>query len=222
MKKKLILSNYTIAGLVLSLLGSTLVLSAFQYTAPVPLTNFFIVIRELSLFILAGILIFIVIKGEKLSLESIGLHNNHWGKSILWSFILMLIFIVGIMGCLGVFSLLGITYGDGPNKYSHLSLWVITFMMLRAGIVEEIFFRGYAMERLNKINSHWIIFIVIPTTMFGLAHYRQGIGGVIIALVGGLIMSLFYWKKRDLKANIIAHFMVDFIPNVLIPLITDK
>ena len=50
-------------------------------------------------------------------------------------------------------------------------------------------------------------------------HYQQGIGGIIIATLGGLVMSCFYWKTRDLKAVMIAHFMVDFIPNVLIPLI---
>jgi len=50
-------------------------------------------------------------------------------------------------------------------------------------------------------------------------HFRQGIGGVVIAMAGGLVLSFFYWKRRDLKANIIAHFLVDFIPNILIPLI---
>lgn len=32
---------------------------------------------------------------------------------------------------------------------------------------------------------------------------------------------MYIWK-RDLKANIIAHFIVDFVPNVLIPLLSGE
>ena len=131
----------------------------------------------------------------------------------------MIVFIAVVLGCLTLFKVAGISYGQSDGKYAHVSLWVMTFMMLRAGILEEIFYRGYIMERLYIINSNWLVYFLFPSVLFGLMHYQQGIGGIIIASAGGLVMSYFYWKKRDLKANILAHFMVDFVPNILIPLI---
>ncbi|MEO6901933.1 MAG: type II CAAX endopeptidase family protein [Bacteroidia bacterium] len=219
MKKDTPVSVYTILGLCFAFLIPSIVLFAFRLIAPDPLTNSFVLVRELALFFITGILILIIVKGEKLDLESIGLHNRHWGKSILWSFLIMIVFIAVLLVCLTLFKVIGISYGQGDGKYANVSLWLMTFMMLRAGIFEEIFYRGYIMERLYNINNNWIVYFLAPSVIFGLMHYQQGIGGIIIATVGGLVLSSFYWKTRDLKANIIAHFMIDFIPNVLIPLI---
>jgi len=222
MKEKSIISPYTIFGLILAFLGGSVAVIIFRSIAPDPLTNSFVIIRELTLFLLACILILIVVRGEKHDIESIGLHGKHWGKSILWSFVLMIILIVVVLGCLGLFKLVGISYGGGDNKYENISLWVMTLVMLRAGVVEEIFYRGFAMERLSKMSGHWAVYLLIPSLIFAIAHFSQGIGGIIIAFASGLVMSISYWKKRDLKMNILAHFMVDFIPNVLIPLVAGE
>jgi membrane protease YdiL (CAAX protease family) len=96
---------------------------------------------------------------------------------------------------------------------------MMSFVMLRAGVVEEICFRGYAIERLEKLSNSWLIFFLLPCTIFALLHYRQGPSGMFLAFVTGIFISYVYWKKRDLKANIIAHFVVDFVPNVLLPLL---
>ena len=91
-------------------------------------------------------------------------------------------------------------------------------MVLRAGIVEEICYRGYVIERLEKMTGNWIVYFLIPLIFFGAFHYKQGIGGIIISFVAGAILAVLYIKRRDLKANIITHFLVDFLPNVLLPL----
>jgi len=128
-------------------------------------------------------------------------------------------FYIVVAGCLGIFQLIGISFGQEDGKYTNISSWVLTVVMLRAGVVEELFYRGYIMERLYKITNNRIIYLITPSIIFGLLHYRQGIGGIIIATATGLLFSYFYWRKRDLKINIMAHFLADFIPNVLIPMI---
>lgn len=220
MKKTSPISPFTLLGLLFAFVGPAILIFVFRSIAPEKLTDSFVIVRELSLFLITGVLILIIVKGEKLDLTSIGLHNKHWGKSILWSLLMMIVFIAVVLGCLGIFSLIGISYGQGDGKSDQLSFWVLTLVMVRAGIVEEVFYRGYLMERLHSINSHWLVYFLFPSIVFGLLHYNQGIGGVIIAFVGGMAISWFYWKRRDLKANIMAHFMVDFIPNVLIPLVS--
>ncbi len=214
------ISGFTIVGLLLAFFGATAVLMVFNQFVPGQLTNTNVIIRELSVFAVAGLLIWIIYSGEKLDVSSIGLHNRHWGKSLLLSLILVVLSFVVTVICLLIFKAVGISFGQGGGgRYDNISPLVMTLIMLRAGVVEEICYRGYLMERLEKISSNWLVFFLLPTLVFGLLHYKQGIGGVIVAFALGLLISYVYLKKRDLKANIIAHFIVDFVPNVLLPLI---
>ena len=50
-------------------------------------------------------------------------------------------------------------------------------------------------------------------------HFSQGVAGILITFVIGAIATAIYLWKRNLLILIVAHFMVDFIPNVLLPLI---
>ena len=215
----------TWVGLALALFGAPLVIFIFQSLAPDgPFTNLFVLEKELAVFAVAGILILLILKGEKLGLDSIGLHSRNWGKSILWGFIGVVIAGAALAILLLIFSKIGISFGQGPDvgRYKNISLWVMFVMVLRAGIVEEICYRGYVIERLEKISGSWIVYFLIPLILFAVFHYRQGIAGIIISFVAGAILALLYLKRRDLKANIITHFLVDFIPNVLIPLVSKQ
>ncbi len=215
------ISAFTITGMFLAFFGATIVLAIFNQFVPGQLTDTNVIIRELSVFAVAGVLIWIIYSGEKLDVSSIGLHGRHWGKSLLLSLILVLLSLAVTVICMLIFKAVGISFGGGGggNRYDNISPAVMTLIMLRAGVVEEICYRGYLMERLEKISSSWLVFFLLPSLVFGLLHYKQGVGGVIVAFVLGLLISYVYWKKRDLKANIIAHFTVDFIPNVLLPLL---
>ena len=44
---------------------------------------------------------------------------------------------------------------------------------------------------------------------------------LVIALALGGILAGFYLWRRDLVANMIGHFLVDFIPNVVLPAFSD-
>lgn len=209
----------TILGFLVAGFGVTFVLLLFKMAAPAgQLTNAFVVVRELSLFVVPGVLLFIVTRGEKLGLDSVGLHGRHWGKSLLWSVLIYGLCMGAAVASIGLCHLLGIKELAGFKLYQNISPWVMTLMMVRAGIVEEICYRGYLLERLEKINGHWAVYVLLPAVFFGLLHYTQGPRGMLIAFAVGLVMALAYRKTRDLKANIIAHFLIDFI-SIVLPLV---
>jgi len=133
--------------------------------------------------------------------------------------IILVCCIIGALLTIVAFHALGLEFGKEKTGIK-LSLFTTTLVMLRAGIAEEVFFRGYIIERLQVLmGSKWMA-IALSLVPFALLHYRQGISGILISFVlGGILTGMYLWK-RDLKANMIAHFMVDFIPNVLVPLIT--
>ena len=208
---------FTAAGFVLIIFVGPAVLFVFGQSYPTGLfTNTFIIIRELAVFLLMVILLLIITKGERLGLSSIGIHNHSWVKSILWG-------IGGYLACMalalmsiGILAHLGFAEVPTLSRYKSVSVSVLVLVFLRAGIVEEVFFRGFLIERLQKFSSNKIVYFVLPTLYFGLLHFSGGMRGVVVAFVIGLVLGLVFLKTKDLKACIISHFLVDFISNVIV------
>ncbi len=201
---KIHLQPATIDGLIITFLLVPVFLYLYPIVWPVgSLTNTHLVIRELGIFAIAGILILIIFKGEGKGLDSVGLYNGSWLKSVWLALLIIVVSIGTLLLTLAVFGYLGISFGDGAasKKYDDISLWVMTLIVLRAGIVEELFYRGYIIERLEKLSRSWVVTILLPSIIFGLFHYKQGIGGIIISFLIGMIMAIAYWKKKRFKSQ---------------------
>jgi len=117
------------------------------------------------------------------------------------------------IGCVLLYRSLGIAYGEGPGISRAIPVTVLTVM--RAGIAEEVLYRGFAIERLQALTGNRWVAAGVPLILFAAFHYRQGLAGICIAFLLGAILTVFYLWKRDLLANIFGHFLTDFIPNVL-------
>lgn len=209
---------YTYLGLLLAIFGTPLFLWAFRLDVGEAMTVAVYLLREAVIFAMLGALLWIVRRGEKLPFASIGWHTDRLGRSLLWGLLGVLLCAVGLAACLGVAHLMHwkVGYQEAPKFVP--PLWAMAITVLRAGVTEEVFYRGYALERLQALTgSRWIA-LLLALVPFALFHYRQGPAGILIAFVLGLILSLLYLKRRDLPANMVTHFSVDFIPNVLLPL----
>ena len=206
---------FTFLGLFISLFGITSISLTFKYFIGNQLNDGQMMARELLILALVAFLCFYIIKKEKLQLNSIGLHNKHWGKSILWAIGLAIVLLMSLLACVEICKTFGLNF-ESQKPWAKLSKPVVAFITFRAGVAEEVFCRGYLLERFTSITGKKWIALCLSVIPFGLLHYSQGPVGMITALVGGLILSLFYFWKRDLKVNIISHFLVDFIPNVLL------
>jgi len=214
----------SIYGIIFALFAIPILILIFNMQAgPGLYSNVFILTREISILLLTLLFLYWMIRIEKQPLSSIGLHNRHWGKSVLLAIIgLFACFVVGGL-VLFIFNKAGVEFGQGKEaeRFSAISPAVIFLMVLRAGLVEEVFYRGYLMERLEKISGKWIVYFLFPLIFFALWHYRQGLPGIIISFSLGTVLAFMYWKKRDLKANFMTHFLADFIPNLLLPLFSN-
>ena len=125
--------------------------------------------------------------------------------------------LASLIACLLVFGALGIRYGEDSAISRSLPVTFLT--IVRAAVAEELFYRGYAFERIEALaGSKWIA-AAVTLTLFAGFHYRQGLAGMTLVLVVGAILTGFYMWKRDLMAAVAAHFLVDFIPNILFPLL---
>jgi uncharacterized protein len=108
-------------------------------------------------------------------------------------------------------------YGHSGNaeSFARLPVWLLSAICIRAGVAEELFFRGYAIERLEAFGLNRYLAAGIPLVIFGIGHWTGGWANMVIAFVLGGVLAGFYLWRRDLVANIIGHFLVDFVANVV-------
>ena len=204
-------SRITYFGLFLSLFAMLLVRQTVAYFSPT-LTFTAAIWKESLIWASAIVLLILVRRGERLPFTSVGLGTSTWWKSVLWGFVIAVA--CAIVG--GVLAALtGYGHGPGSAAFEKLPLWLITLIVFRAGVVEELFYRGYAIERLQALglNRYWAA--AIPLIIFALGHWTGGAANIVIALALGAILAGFYLWRRDLIANMIGHFAVDFVANVL-------
>ncbi|MEL1251440.1 CPBP family intramembrane glutamic endopeptidase [Aurantiacibacter gilvus] len=95
------------------------------------------------------------------------------------------------------------------------ALWVIGVAWFAAGLGEELLWRGFLMDRLERIGGLrgkvWLV-LVVQAVLFGLPHLYQGWGGVIVTGMVGLLLGWVRIMQRgNLWAVVIAHAMVDTI-----------
>lgn len=171
-----------------------------------------VVVREAGMWLVGLSVIAIVRLGERLPLSSIGLTGSRLLQSLLWGILLTVICFVAA----GVF--VGVTHfngGKNAEALAKLPVWLMTAVVVRAGIVEELCYRGYAIERLHALGLPRAVAAGIPLIIFGVGHWTGGVLNIALALLLGAILAAFYLWRRDLTANMIGHTLVDFIPNVL-------
>jgi membrane protease YdiL (CAAX protease family) len=204
-------SRATWAGLAISLFAMLAIRQVFVFF--VPETTFAsAILKEGLIWVSALALIFMIRRGEHLPMRSIGLGTARWWKSILWGLVIAMVSAVAVGG---LAYLTGYGHGPGSAAFEKLPLWLITAIVFRAGVVEELFYRGYALERLQMIGLGRFWSVAIPLVIFSLGHWSGGAANILIAFAAGLILTGFYLWRRDLVANMIGHGLIDFVANVL-------
>jgi uncharacterized protein len=159
---------------------------------------------------------------EALPWSSVGWKSNGLLSSLLRGLALTVVVLAVTFGLYLVLGHLGIPLGEERSNAFHPAPFVTSLVVLRAGITEELFYRGYAIERLQSLFGRKWMAALVPLAVFSVAHYRQGLGGIVAALFLGAIFTAFYLRYRDLLANICAHFLGDFVLNVVLPLVSSN
>src|SRR4051794_13081136 len=78
-----------------------------------------------------------------------------------------------------------------------------------AGFCEETAFRGYLLSRLTDVlgpgRLQVVVAVVGSSMLFGLLHTEQGLVGVVIAALAGVVFSVLRYRCRTLWAPVLAH-----------------
>jgi membrane protease YdiL (CAAX protease family) len=203
-------SLYTWIGIAIALFGLIIVRQAVFYFYP-NFTACAALWRESLDWLCVLALLFIIRRGERLRLDSVGLGRARWWKSIVWGVVLTVALIIAgtvadVIAILSHYHL-----NEFAQQFTRLPVWLLALTCVRGGVAEELFYRGYAIERLNAVGLSRFSAAAIPVLIFSLGHWNTGWPNVVNAFLLGLVLSLFYIWRRDLVLNMIGHCLVDFI-----------
>ena len=92
--------------------------------------------------------------------------------------------------------------------------YIIIIAWGAAGFCEELIFRGFLLNQFARLfggsKAGWGLAIIFQGALFGLGHYTQGLTGIIITgLIGLLFGVLYILAGRNLWCLILAHGIID-------------
>ncbi|MGH8325272.1 MAG: lysostaphin resistance A-like protein [Steroidobacteraceae bacterium] len=96
------------------------------------------------------------------------------------------------------------------NALGHTPLAYRLLLVTRAAVAEETLFRGYPIERLKEWSGSRILAGAVTLAAFTYAHLAYWGGAqLLIAGYGGLLLTVLYVWRRNIWANMIAHWIAD-------------
>jgi membrane protease YdiL (CAAX protease family) len=211
----------TWVGLCISLFSLIAVSQLFHFFAPHPGAALTLA-REAVMFACAGLLLWIIRRRERLPLTSIGIGTSPLWKSLAWGVVMAVACVIpaALIAKYG-----GYAHSAASHIFDKLPVWLIFLVVVRAGVVEEFFYRAYSIDRLERLGlarlgqarlvSVRIAASIIPLAVFAAAHSSGGLVNSLMALVLGSVFTAFYLWRRDLVSNIFGHFLIDFVANVV-------
>jgi membrane protease YdiL (CAAX protease family) len=206
---------FTWLGLGVALFSMIIVRQTVLYFFPT-LTVSAAIWNESLIWLCIGALCLIIRRGEKLPFDSVGLGKSRWSKSLGWGVVLSVPLVVfgSIADLIAILS--HYQNNQFAQQLTRLPIWILTLTCVRAGVGEELVYRGYAIERLQALGLSRFWAAAIPVLIFSIGHWTSGWPNIIVALLAGSALATFYQWRRDLFANMIGHFLVDFI-GVVVP-----
>ena len=162
---------------------------------------------------IAAALITWILVVERSPLSSIGIRRPTWqtlGGA-------MIGIVVGMATVMLSYALILPSLGLEMNRGATSSITSLPIIMqlamfIRAGVVEEILFRGYPIERLQELTGSKWIAALVPGVVFIGGHFAfWGAAQLIVVTLGTLVMTLLYLWRRDLVSCMIAHASIDLI-----------
>lgn len=99
------------------------------------------------------------------------------------------------------------------------SPWYSLAVALRAGVCEEILYRGIAIELLARLTGRRWVAGLGSILLFFAAHVpSMGWRQLALVLPASVLLTLLYLRRRDMAANSLAHFLIDSLSLVQLAL----
>lgn len=167
--------------------------------------------HEVFWWLTALVLFSFVLFIERKPLSSIGFRKlRFWDVPL--AFLTGILMVVGIVAIYSyVFPALHLQMNTHEmSKLAATPFWYRFLLVTRAAVVEETLFRGYPIERIEELTGSRPLAGFLSWAAFTIAHLSSwGWAQLIVAGFGGVLLTALYLWRRNLWANMIAHWLAD-------------
>jgi membrane protease YdiL (CAAX protease family) len=166
---------------------------------------------QLALWVLCATVLLVVRLWERQPFSSLWFQKISW-QSVGWAVVLAVAHALVLFPVTeAVRTALGLDgYAGGMQRAIAMPVWLRTFAVVTAGIVEEVLFRGYAVTRLIQLLRNPVSAAIISSAAFAVLHLPMwGSGPTLSFFLGSLAMTAFFIWRRDLWTMILAHIAID-------------
>jgi len=111
-----------------------------------------------------------------------------------------------------VFPFLHLREAPEAAKLLTMPFWWRVLLVVRGVFAEELFYRGYAIERLQELTRSRAFAGILSCAVFTYAHLGSwGWSHLLIAGFAGVVLTLLYLWRRNLWVTMTSHFVVDAV-----------
>jgi membrane protease YdiL (CAAX protease family) len=201
---------FTVAGLVLALFGPGIIAWMSSSRSTLGDLNAGL-IGNGALLALALVVVGIIQLGERQGLASIGITPPR-PSTFVWTGVLVaanmflftpiMLYLLNRMGDIG--------FGPGLRAFRAMPLWYRVTVVIVVPSLEELFYRGYAIERLAAMMRSRAAAVVASSVVFALVHAPTwGVAVSVALLIPSIFAGAFYAWRRDLVAMVLSHVATD-------------
>jgi len=163
-------------------------------------------------------LLLIIFFWEKKPLNSIGI-KKITKMDVIWGFVVLIIQVLSNVVIERLVILLHLVSQSSETVHVLMLPYSLKiFLVLTAGITEEIIFRGYLIERINLLSGRLVFSAIISYFVFVIFHIPfWGFGGAIQMAVWTIPITILYVRRRNLTTCIFVHLLYDGA--ILVPML---
>lgn len=167
--------------------------------------------REVFWWIAVVVVLLYIAFVERRRFASVGFRRPNWIDIVL-AVVAGILMAVGITVIyLLIFPLFHLKMNAGEMKsLMQTPFWYRFALVTRAAVAEELMFRGYPIERIIELTGSRVLAAVLTCAAFTYAHLASwGAAQLIVAGYGGVVLTILYLWRRNLWANMLAHWIAD-------------
>lgn len=105
-----------------------------------------------------------------------------------------------------VFSYFSVIPESGLSRF--LVIW---YFALTAGIVEELYYRGFLYKISQFYSQPNVVYLAISPLVFSLVHWEGGIANVVATYVFGVILAIVFIVMKNVWPLIMGHVFIDYV-----------
>ena len=92
-------------------------------------------------------------------------------------------------------------------EYFSVHIYLIYIFLAIASIAEELFFRGFLLQMLNKYKVPHLTINIMSSVIFGISHIYMGLGSVVFSSIAGFILGYLLLRYKSITISFLGHFI---------------